>query len=451
MRNRLGLGTCLLLACGGSGESARPSGGGEAGGGDREDSAPADLEPGPVAGGETSEFSGGDIAYCPEVRSSEPLPLDDAELAPWVAVAAGHHEQTLGWQREFLSDAVRGFEEHTTVSIDVTVLGARERVYGDGGFGGYEFEACRDRRSRQLDLEIRLETADGAVAASFREWYEPRITDVGPTLERIWLDPDVVIGDIDFSGSLELGLDGALQGTPRLSVAVSFGAESVFGSLLPLISPPEEDAALGSSWRPIRAEFPDDGCAGHDAPIALDDSIESLSDTPRLAFERAAAAYAAESPIPAGWEAPFYRQVPVDVDVPPPTQVDVSLGEPTHACRSSDIAIVYAPLTVVSADGRVNVTRSVGVALYGDAGAGSSTDSPWVPAAVFEQHFGLSGVALDDGAVGRIALSTNLNLEGDGVEGYLTAWQWNAFNEDLAAAPRFRWCRGTICSPIPQP
>jgi hypothetical protein len=450
MKIKLGLATCWLLACGGSSEqSARPSGETEAAGVDREDPSSDEVDPVEVAGGETSEFSGGDIGACPEVLSSEALPLDAAEIAPWVALAAGHHEQTLFWRREALSDAVRGFEAHTTVSIDVSVLGARERLYGDGGYEGDEFESCRDRRSRQLDLDIRIATADGAVATSLREWYEPLNTGSGPKLERIRLDPQVVIADVDFSGSLELGLDPALQGTPRLSVALSFGAESVFGSLVPLVAPPDDGAALGSSWRPLRGDFPDDGCAGDDVPIGLDDRVETLRDTPRLAFERAAAAYVAESPIPAGWESPFYGREPADFDIPPPTEVEVSLGEPSHACLSVDIAVVYAPLTVISADGRVNVTQTVGVALYGDGGAGNSTETAWVPAAQFAEQSGLSGVVLDPGAVGRMSLSTNLNLEGDGVEGYLTVWQWDAFREDYAAAPRFRWCRGTICSPIP--
>ncbi len=41
-----------------------------------------------VAGGETSEFSGGDIPFCPEL-SSEPRDLREPELA---AMAKGQHE-----------------------------------------------------------------------------------------------------------------------------------------------------------------------------------------------------------------------------------------------------------------------------------------------------------------------------------------------------------------------
>jgi hypothetical protein len=74
------------------------------------------------------------------------------------------------------------------------------------------------------------------VATTFRSWFSP-----GPTDDR-----GMVLGyyghttdgsAVDLNGTLELGLDPALGGTPLLLVELEFGAGSLQGSLLPSVMP----------------------------------------------------------------------------------------------------------------------------------------------------------------------------------------------------------------------
>src|SRR5688572_12983475 len=101
------LGLSLLAAC----ESKQPGAGAPAGASDDTD------DPLLLAGGQTSEFSGGDVAfgYCPQIESRTVLDLGREDVAKWVALAEGQHEISLRWQREFPDERVRGFQERTSL------------------------------------------------------------------------------------------------------------------------------------------------------------------------------------------------------------------------------------------------------------------------------------------------------------------------------------------------
>ena len=240
MKARLALGVAVLTGC--SGYSGPTPAEVRA----REERARARISEASsdVAGGETSEFSGGVGIEACEITSSEPIDLGDPELASWAAMAQGHHELTLGWRRLVLSDAVLGFAEHTSVSIDVNVPGGREIVYGSGGIDELSF--CDGHRGRQIELEITLATADGALAGTFRSWFEPGFTNDGDTvLQR------AMLSSIDLNGTLELGLDPALGGRSQVDVSIDFGVDSVRGSLSPAVFP-EDDTSGWAPWWPIQ-------------------------------------------------------------------------------------------------------------------------------------------------------------------------------------------------------
>jgi hypothetical protein len=444
MKVELAVGVCLLLACGGSGAG---------GDGARTEQDPIQSPEAAreaarsqqVAGGETSEFSG-DIGSCPEIVSTEPLDLDEPDVASWIALAQGSHEPTLGWKRMVSSDAVQGFEEHTSLSIDVNVLRGREVVYGAGGATHDEVGVCDGLSARQLELEVALATSDGAVVAAFRRWFEPLMYEGVPggiVLVEGRLNPDQDRNPVEFSGSLELGLDPALGGEPALGVSLQFDAESVRGSLSPMRSIRDESYVLNrSSWTPIVGYFPDDSCEGNGDPIGLDEPVESLGgQTPRANYGRLAAEWARE-PIPAVWmDKPFGTVL----DEPPPTEVNQRGGEPTHACISGDHVLVHASLTITTADGRVNLTQPFAAELSFGNGARGDRRTPWVPAENFEAETGLPGVNLSVGGYGAIDFSSSVDWSEDRRYGHLWVQKWQAFTEESAGYPVLDWCKGS-CS-----
>ena len=444
MKAKLALGVVLLAACSEGGSWVRPSPGGS-----ERASSPATEASGDVAGGETSEFTGGGDP-CDEIASSEPVALDDPEVASWVAMAQGHHEQTLGWRRLALSDEVAGFAEHTTLSIDVNVLGAREIVLGSSGPDD-ELFGCSRRRGRQIELEITLATGDGAVATSFRSWFHPAPTGSRGMVLQYYGQTTDSSGPIDLNGTLELGLDPALGGTPLLLVELEFGADSVQGSLLPSVMPEVGDRE-GTPWWPIEALFPDDGCGGEGRSIGLDEPFAAIGETPRAYYQRMVGARL-HVPTPAAWKSkPSYDlPSPLDVplDLPPPTEVSLGFGEPTRACAIDTYVTVYAPLTVTTADGRVNLTQPFAFNLseaptftMSGVRAYIVEPTPWVPAAEFDEQMGIDGVNLPRGYG---SISFELSWENSLIEGRIVVTQWDAFRQRAVAYPVLEWCQGAFC------
>jgi hypothetical protein len=76
---------------------------------------------------------------------------------------------------------------------------------------------------------------------------------------------------------------------------------------------------------------------------------------------------------------------------------------------------VYAPLTATTADGGVNLTQLVAFNLY-ESSAYVSERTPWVPAAEFNEHIGLSGVNIESG-YGAVYFYNDLDWRYGWIEG----------------------------------
>jgi hypothetical protein len=401
-------------------------------------STPTGLEQGDVAGGETSEFSGGEIAYCPEQGASfTDLDLDSEELAPWVALAQGHHETTLVWQRAFVSDALRGYEEHTSVSLDVIVLSARDVVFGDANLG-YEGEGCNGRRQRQILIGVQIRTADGAVDGSLEQWLTPSNWAGDPQRRSLMTTGKADNTNFElqsFATSLELDVERSVEVRRELRVALGFDAEGVRGSLEPWIWRQEAGSETGLGVvRPLRASFPDNGCGGSPA-VALDEQRAELGATPRAAYQRLRANMERRGPIRAGW-----RQ-----DHPSAThdagyawtEVTLSGSEPKVACLDAAGVRVRASVSVKTADGLADHTQEVPVDLrngefYSDGGLAL------VPVEDLQSALGLRGFDF-----------TGIEYAGayvfrSGSLGAFSATKWEG-SEERMMDPWLEWCEEANC------
>lgn len=430
MKLNMAAGATLLLACGGGTERGSTGGEDPRASGDAAD----------IAGGETSEFSGGDIDHCLEIASSEALDLDGADWAAWVAVVEGRHESTLGWRRVFEADSVTGFEEHTRVALEVSVLGGRDVVYGADGPSSKHAE-CEGLRAQQLELAIEITTADGAVVASYRDWFERFPDEEAAGGERLVagrLNPDKNRG-VAFTGSLEIDISPALDGGRAVYPHVAFDTEGVRGALVPVLRSSDLSEVV-----PIDGVFPDDPCRGSGRPAALDATLDFAEQTPRELFQRVADGWEA-APAAAVWTA----RDGSTTGAPPATEVTLRAGEPTHACVSGSYIQVHAPLTLTSADGRVNLTQSLATSVADQDGAMTEGQSAWLPAARFEGQMGISGVDFGGAEYGSVLLLNTLDYVDGKVEGTLdvAAWQWleAEFEDGFADYPRLAWCTGESC------
>lgn len=441
MKARLAWGVALLTACGGySGPSAELTR-------ERARQRPTEAVVDAV-GGEPREPSGG-IVDCLETTSSEPLDLNDPEVASWVAMVQGHHEQTLGWRRLVLSDELAGFEEHTSVSIDVNVTGGRERVYESGGSTEGALAGCEGVRVREIELEITFATADGAVAATFRRWFAPAPSDWHGTVVQFYGPLADESGAVALGGTLELNFEPALGGTPSVWVQLEFSADSVRGSWAPAVMP-GDDARDGAPLWPIEAIFPDDPCGSigsEGRSIALDEFSTELGGAPRAIYQRMPAARA-PARLGAVWRSSPSDVVPspadLPLDVPPATQVTLIAGEPTRACLVGTTVTVHAPLTVTTADGLVSFTQPFIFNLSeGSAYIGERT--PWVPAGDFNERSGIGDVNLQ-GGYGSIYFQSFVDWRSRLIEGALEVSHWNAFSDRRAAYPVLEWCNASVCA-----
>ncbi len=411
----------------------------------RGDEGRGDEGRGDVAGGETSEFSGGDIEGCPEIVSTTALDLQDEEVAAWVALAEGRHELSLLWRSDFVTDALSGFEEHTEVSLDVSVLAGRELEYGSGGYEGYEYAACDGAKARQLELEVALHTADGALTATFPHWvelYGSATAPGGPRMSSARVrEGNGTYEEPSFTSSIELGLDAELGGTPLLGVSLDLATGSLRGNLTPFVSlPPSGSGDDSATWAPLSGIFPDDGCGRYDRAVPLDEVNGALGATPRAAYESSALRQ------PATYDAAWEEGVTEPYGPPASlnwTEVTVTAGAPTHACQDDDRVTIHASLGIETADGRVSLTQPATLSLGSSPTTIAGSKSRWIPAGSFQ---GMTGMDVDfgDGEFGAIDIN-HWNNDDGGIEGNLHVLAWREFESAPSTHPALRWCAGALC------
>jgi hypothetical protein len=421
----------LLAACG---DSSGPS-------------QPARATSTSIAGGETSEFSGGSVplGYCPVVVSRAPLDLASEEAATWTALAAGHHDIALRWRRAVPDDTIRGFEEDTRLSVDVTPIAAEELVCSNGGNSGYETEGLEGRQLR-FELAVALSTEDGAIRTSFQSVF------LTPPGERVLIG-GALLPFADNAGTLELGLDPSLPlESQTLQISLQFGEQSAFGKITPRVALPASDAAdEAPSYEPIAAEFPapDVGCdVGRS--VSLDAHQSAFGATPRAAYAAALSLLPAAA-LDAAWFAPNAPSVALAW-----THVTLRAGAPERACFYDSSVMVYTSLHLESADGgaagelpiiarlfRILPEDRAGFAVGLDMWAAQS----WKPRAEFVASSVIPGVQLGEAEYAAQELYTAVDVDHDQEEllGELSVQKWQDYAASRVEQPVLRWCGGVAC------
>jgi hypothetical protein len=424
-------GIALLVACGDGDRASRS-----------QSSLAAD-----VAGGETSEFSGGNIAYCPEAGATlTELDVESDELAPWVALAAGHHEARLRWTAAFVSDAIGGYEPQTSVALDVTVLGARDVVFG-GNDLGYEGSGCAGQRERQFLLGVALRTSDGALSGQFEHWVSPAVDEKVPGGRYLSSTSKADNWDYPLAGfesALELDVQPEGELGRELRFQLSFDAESARGRIAAYITSREPSSETGRSfWSPLGGVFPDNGCESG-WPAALDAEDPALGEAPidayagfRAALERA--------PVPAVWQRNV-RVVPSDDIETHSTEVSLRAGEPTLACRDAQGVVVHAPFSLDTADGQIHYRANLVTRLTREGIESQHEYAPLVPVADFEAVTGVSGVEFGAVEYAGVGVGIQSDAAGDEIRGTLGVSKWEGF-ETRSLEQSLEWCAGQGCEP----
>lgn len=404
-----------------------------------------------VAGGETSEFSGGDIpaGFCPTVTSRTSLDLSRPDIAPLVALAQGQHEIPLHWHREFPDDRIRGFQERTKLLLDVTVLGA-EDVVCESAPDDTSYETSGYRGAlRRLELAVEFSTADGAVRGSFQR---PFVADRSASGARyLYGGERFPIAEIE--GMLELGVEPGLQtDSQTLDLSIQFADSAVSGALTPwvILSGPYLPGGGRPGWVPVTGTFPapGEGCAAGVA-LALDEPSDLLGNTPRAAYELARERFPAQ-PLPAAWQDPWHEPGSLSW-----TEVSLSPGIPTHACQSGQDINVYASLRLDSGDGRVHMEPAVVVTVHPQPGlAGQpatahdfsmSGAGHWTPRAEFEATAGIRDLELRGAEYGALSLYQGFNSGDDKLQGSLSVRKWQDHIDSAVEGPVLNWCAGSGC------
>jgi hypothetical protein len=410
------LGGLLLIACGDS--RREPAGDGSS-------RLSAD-----VAGGEASEF-GGLSLYCLPI-SETPLELDDDVVAPWVARVEAPHEVSFAWRRQFLTDAITGFEEKTRVSLDVTVVEAYDIVFEPGCSGG--------QHALQFVLDIALETADGALRGTFRHRVgtapsaaptlgAPLYTYFNPyTHEPTSLD--------DFSGSIDFGVDLTRYYRRELGVGLIFDGSSISGRLTPFLAP-TNGRNPGAGYHPIIGVFPEDDCAFTSGrSFDLEGELTGFPEaTPRALYERVVAAW--QDPIPARWEDGGS------------TELTLIAGPPSRVCQQSWLSEIASvdidiPVRLDTADARLALEQTVSFRFRKGPGgeaaiAGEDYPPIWIPVDRFEQVTGIEVPDFATAEYARVEFYNVLDLAANSLTGSLIVRTWENVDEQRAGYPALTW------------
>lgn len=369
----------------------------------------------------------------------EPLSLERPELKPWLERVSGHHEASLGWKKLYVTDRVRGYDESTTLSMDVVVLAAEDAIYTPG-----PASECGPSFQRSMDVEVQLATGDGALRGSFRHSlvFVPSYSgeDGAPRLES---NQGVSLELESLANTFELEVDPLLGIDPesvirQLTVFFSFQEDGIHGSLQPMLSTLPDAAGNRHPWAPIEAVFPHDCSEGE----ALDEVWTELGGAPRALYEAYASRWPTQ-PMTARYVDP--EDFPRSDRPLAETRVTVSVGPLGRVCDVHDRGLrFFGPLLLETADGRVRFAHEMETDLVGHA---SSLESPLAPAGEFERSLGIQGVDLGTSTHGRVQFSNTFGAGFAEMFGRLRVASASPL-ERSPVTPALVWCAGrATCEP----
>jgi hypothetical protein len=415
------------------------------------------LGPAPLyAGGEASEFGGSlPLGYCPIEESVTSLALDRQDIASQLALAVGQHSVDLRWRKEFPDPAIRGFDEHTQLVVNVTPLAAEDVVCRTGGAGGHEAEGVDGSTLRRFQLGIELSTTDGAVRAEFSAPFFPSRDGTRQGQPMLLGGANLPLADA--AGSLEIGVDPDLaDSTQTLSIGLGFDGEAPRGSLESRVTLP--GPILGDDtprWSPVVGTFPppsDDPSCNVGTLVPLDEPLASLGETPRATYEAARGRFPS-APIQGIWVEEL--DGPGEVGDLPWADVTLRLGEPIRACAGNGGVDLYGTLLVETGDGRVRaepeVISSIGRPLNwsgqsGDFWLTMMSRSGWMLPAEFEPIAGVSDLDLGEAEYAGFSLFATFSSEDDLLTGDFQMVKWQDYFARVVGGTALHWCSGADCA-----
>jgi len=376
-----------------------------------------------------------DVDPCAQTGEAfySPVALDRADLAPWVARVTGHHEAELVWKRSYSTDSVRGFEERSSIGIDMMVRSAREFHYvPEPGTG------CEAYTQLSMAVAFQLATADGALQGGFEDDLVVNTYDDGtgflamPQAQALPLE--------QVAGRFELDVDPALGVDPasvehQLRVFVAFDEDAgIRGFVEPMLLAAADAIGYRPYWSPLEARFPDDCVTGD----ALDAVWDELGATPRALYDEFTRRWPAE-PIPA-------RYTLDAVATGRDTELTLAPGPLTRACgaRGYDAEFIGS-LRATTADGVIDVEQEMRAELHRDGTAGFSSVSLHTPALDFESLRGVRGVDFGSATHGRVDFSQALG-DDPSYAGSIDVVLTSLTEFRQASFPALSWCNGRACS-----
>ena len=346
-----------------------------------------------VAGGETSDF-GALPAPTPCEESEALVPLTEAEARELgfdvgLDLFARTVNTSYAWSLP-LGDSLAsatGYTESTDVELTTSIASVEHLVPALAG--------CEDRLLVHVNAE--LATADGALTVG------------GQLRSVIERQPQAVA-----YGSLDLTTaTGTLRVTPPdwdvpalgyvlgyVGIGVHYWPETTRGATSIRLFTADARGELDSSADALIGRFPVDSCDVNAVPVSVDAVLPGLGGrSTNDVRDELAALLASKHPAAATWSSGAQ------------TEVTATLGSPTRACSrdylQSDAAYrssldYVLPLTIESADGRVNIAAEARASVHLDAeGVFTSAwfeiyDHVVVPVQDLATTAGISGVSFGD-------------------------------------------------------
>jgi len=339
-----------------------------------------------TAGGQTTDFGSG--GGCQE-DTRTPVDVDTARSLGFTVVDQldRKFDTSLAWTpRDTTGQPATGYDAHTTLHVEMSLLGVDRVTTVDGKCGDY----------LQANVGVTLATADQAIS-------------VGGVLQS-W-GTELGVPAVGVEGTLDLGYAiGTLVLHPdpqpeplagKLAVEMLLWPQGARGQLsLSLVDasyqPTGGDVEPGPRYlyAPLDAKFPDDACDYQALPFGADDPGAAATGESASDLVANVAAMFGSDPLPGAWS-----------DTGDVT-VTTSFGAPTNVCVlnnavDANVVTMQVPIHITSSDGRAHVDDLANFSVTYDAG---TVQNEWLEATHdtpvtrddFAAASGLSGIDFGD-------------------------------------------------------